>query len=137
MSRLASLSSLSIIIAASACLDDGAAVQSHGGDIAVSPSCSPDDDPCIPGELLDTSPAPGVQPECAVSAFLRDDDDSLEYIVPPCKITGGEPPCFQLILDRDVCPETPSGLRIDLRHDWGDDLIDLDVECVHRRAPRR
>jgi hypothetical protein len=123
-----------VAIAFSACIADDVAVQTDEHDIALAPSCSPPvDDACIPGELRDTSPAPGIQPDCAVSVFLRGEDEPLEYIVPPCKLTGGREPCYQAVLDRDACPRTPTGLRMVVRHAWGDDVLATDVECVPAR----
>jgi hypothetical protein len=117
-----------VALAASACVTADDDVDTTAGDLAIAPSCPPDD-ACIPGRLLDTSPAPGVQPECAVTVLFADD---LEYAVPPCTLTGGAPPCFQPVLDRDACPATPTGLRMDVLHDW-DDVVDIDVQCVRSR----
>jgi hypothetical protein len=138
MTRSVCLFLICLVLVSSSCLAERVDVHSDDGDIAVAVSCAPGDiDGCIVGDLFDTSPAPGVQPECAVSAFLRGDIEPLEYVVPPCALTAGAPPCYQLTLDRDACPATPSGLHLDLLHDWGDDLIDRHVECVRRRSPRR
>jgi hypothetical protein len=138
MSRSVCLFLSFIALVSSGCVADSLDVHSDGRDIAGAVSCSPGDiDGCLVGDLHDSSPDPGVQPECALSAFLRGDAEPLEHVVPPCALTDGAPPCYQLALDRDACPRTPSGLHLDLLHDWGDDLIDHHVECVRRRGPRR
>lgn len=118
---------LLLVAIASACVTADDDVATAAGDLALASSCPPDD-ACIPDRLLDTSPAPGIQPECAVTLLLADD---LEYAVPPCTLTGGASPCFEPVLDRDTCPHTPSGLRMDVRHDR-DDVVDTEVQCVRR-----
>jgi hypothetical protein len=137
MTRWFCCSLLTLAILSSGCVQDDIGVEASDRDLARAPSCPPADDPsCIPGELVDVSPAPGVQPECAVSVFLAADEEPLEHVVPPCALTGHAPPCFEAVLDRDVCPGTPSGLRMEVLHAWGDDVVDVAVECVQRR-PRR
>jgi hypothetical protein len=134
MTRSVPLLLLSISIASSACNDAADDTGRDDRDITSASSCPVDyDDRCLRGELVDGSLEPGLQPECAVSGFLRADDSPLEYVLPPCKVTGNAVPCFEAVLDREICPETTTGLRIDVRHDWGDDVVDIDVECVRPR----
>jgi hypothetical protein len=75
---------------------------------------------CLQGELA-------MPIECVVSEIVGD----LEYLLRPCD-EGGGVPCYRLIEDAAQCPDTPSGLRVEIDRDGAlpPDAATISVRCL-------
>jgi hypothetical protein len=69
--------------------------------------------PCLDADLVDFDPlAPGLQFECVVSEVRNlGEADQEERLLPACG-PDAPIPCFEIAQDRDMCPDTPTGLTL-------------------------
>jgi hypothetical protein len=81
---------------------------------------------CFQGVLPDTDPdLPGIQPECTVSEIRNPGSDAEDERVleacdaPGAPETSSNRPCHLIIEDRDECPDTATGLSVQVHYEDG------------------
>ncbi|HTM20281.1 MAG TPA: hypothetical protein VL172_07240, partial [Kofleriaceae bacterium] len=87
--------------------------------------------PCMEGDLDRDPETPGAQVECVVSDVrCPGTDQQQETVIPPCA-AGSSLPCWRMEEDRQNCPETPTGLVLDVqRHDWPQVGTHVQARCL-------
>jgi hypothetical protein len=71
--------------------------------------------PCIEGNIDVDPDTAGVQYECVVSDVRYPGEDRQEEsIIPHCDDTGGNPDCWRFVEDRAQCPDTATGLTLEV-----------------------